>query len=235
MLFTRSFSSLIYDVANDRGVTLFGGLRASCFINMIPANGLLVFPEGDSGYTCSFPVKCSVAFKPRAKTPEEWAVFITHGDMTPVRHFAINLGAPADMRDEDGTVWFGYPNPVTRYMGNHYADYGVKFDLRETVCENMGFFAHDFRDKKLTGTDKSWLFTSGCIGLTGCTIPLLDSEKDNPSLYTIRLGFIAQEGDRKGNRVFDIVLQGQTVVENFDIVDRRKHTGQTGCKRIQRY
>ena len=219
MLFTRSFSSLIYDMDNDRGVTLFGGIRASCFINMIPANGLLVFPEGDSGCTCSFPVKCSVTFKPREKTPEEWTVFITHGDMTPVEHFAINLGAPADMKDEDGTVWFGYPNPVTRYAGNHYPDYGVKFDIRETVCENMGFFAHEFRDKKLTGTDKPWLYTSGCIGFTGCTIPLLDGKKDKPAEYTVKLGFMAQEGDRKGGRVFDIVLQGQTVLEDFDIVE----------------
>ena len=131
--------------------------------------------------------------------------------------FAINLGAPADMKDDSGTVWFGYPNPKTVYGSNHFPNYGVKFDLNETVIEDMGYFARDFRDKQFAGTDKPWLFTSGCTGFTQCEIPLIDDTVKGEGMYTVRLGFIAQPDDRPGKRVFDIRLQGTSVVEKFDI------------------
>ena len=63
--------------------------------------------------------------------------------MTPVKHFAINLGAPSDMRDDDGTLWFGYPNPKTVYSKNHFPHYGVKFDLKEETLPDMGYFCND--------------------------------------------------------------------------------------------
>ena len=216
MLFFRSHSLGICDVEGDRGISIFGGIRPGCFTNVVPANGLVLFPESSSGCTCSFPIKCSVAFKPRRQKPE-WTVFITHGDMTPVKHFSINLGAPADMKDNSGTVWFGYPNPKTVYGGNHFPNYGVKFNLKETIIEGTGYFAHDFRGKKFPGTDKPWLFTSGCVGLTRCEIPLIDDTKESPGVYTVRLGFMAQPGDRKGKRVFGIDLQGNSMAQNFDI------------------
>ena len=38
--------------------------RPGCWINMIPASGLLLIPEGSSGCTCNFPVQSSMAFAP---------------------------------------------------------------------------------------------------------------------------------------------------------------------------
>jgi len=217
MLFYRSHCTGICDVEEDRGIALYGGIRPGCFTNIVAANGIVLFPEASSGCTCSFPVKCSMAFVPREHKPE-WTVFITHGDMMPVKHFAINLGAPADMKDDSGTVWFGYPNPKTVYGGNHFPNYGVKFDLKETVIENMGYFARDFRNKQFAGTDKPWLFTSGCLGLTKCEIPLIDDTMKGEGMYTVRLGFMAQPDDLPGKRIFDIKLQGASVLENFDII-----------------
>ena len=217
MLFMRSWTTLMYDFEGDRGVTLFGAIRPGCFINMIPANGILLMPEASSGCTCSFPIRCSVAFKPRVTPPEDWAVFVTHGDMTPVRHFAINLGAPADMKDTDGTVWFGYPNPDTNYGGNHYPNYGVKFNLRESVLDDMGFFARDYKGTAIQDTERPWLFTSGCLGLTKCAVAVLDSTETGTGVFTVRLGFMPQPGDRSGSRIFDIMLEGTAVLENFDV------------------
>ena len=45
VLFYRSASTAYYDIANDRGVTAFGGVRPGCLINMVPAGGLLLFPR----------------------------------------------------------------------------------------------------------------------------------------------------------------------------------------------
>jgi hypothetical protein len=43
--------------------------------------------------------------------------------MTPVKQFSINFGAPSDYKDEEGKVWFAYPNPNTHYnnQGNQLA------------------------------------------------------------------------------------------------------------------
>ena len=38
--------------------------RPGCWINMIPASGLLLIPEASSGCVCDFPIQTSLAFAP---------------------------------------------------------------------------------------------------------------------------------------------------------------------------
>lgn len=217
--FYRSFSTAIYDFAEDRGLVLFGGIRPGCWINMIAANGVLLFPEASSGCTCSFPLRCSLVLKHKPKRPQPWTVFIAHGAMSPVKHFAINLGAPADMKDDKEQVWFAYPNPKTEYLSNHYPNYGVKFDLHDEILLGMGYFCSDFKSTTIEGSGKPWLFTSGCIGLSRLEIPLIDDAwGEKPGVYTLRLGFNAPSGDRADQRVFSIKLQGNTILKNLDII-----------------
>jgi len=219
MLFYRSSSTAIYDFAEDRGLVLFGGIRPGCWINMIAANGVLLFPEASSGCTCSFPLRCSLVLKHKPKRPQPWTVFIAHGAMSPVKHFAINLGAPADMKDDNGRIWFAYPNPKTEYIDNHYPNYGVKFDLHDEILLGMGYFCSDFKSTTIEGSEKPWLFTSGCIGLSRLEIPLIDDIWGEKSgVYNLRLGFNAPLGDRAEQRVFSIKLQDETVLKNFDII-----------------
>ena len=220
MLFYRSSSTAMYDFENDRGLTLFGGIRPGCWINMIPANGLLLFPESSSGCTCSFPLRSSVVLKHKKTRSQPWNVFIAGKTTGPAKHFYINFGAPADMKDDDGNLWFGYPNPETDYLQNHYPDYGVKFNLNEQIIQEMGYFSSDFRGKVVNGSQKPWLFTSGCIGLLKCEIPLIDAGNgENSAVYTVTLGFNAPAGDRNGQREFDVLLQGETVVSSLDVVE----------------
>jgi len=221
-LFYRSGTIAIYDIAGDRGLALFGAIRPGCLINTIPANGVLIYPEASSGCTCSFPIRGSFVLKHKPERPQPWTVYITQGEMTPVEHFAINFGAPSDMKDDEGTVWFSYPNARTdldySWTLNHFPGYGVKFDLQDEITEGMGYFCRDFKGRTVNGSERPWLFTSGCLGMLECSIPLTDGEDASPGTYTVRLGFMAQPGDRRGRRVFDIELQGDTVLENFDIL-----------------
>lgn len=219
-LFYRSHSAAFHDLTEDRGLTLFGAVRPGCLINMIPASGVLLFPEASSGCTCSFPIRTSVVMVKKEKRPRPWTVFITHGTMSPARHFAVNFGAPADMKDDEGTVWFGYPNPVTRSWHNHFPDYGIKFDLEEDLAPGMGYFTRDFRGETIEGTNRPWLFSSGCLGMQRCEVPLIDDVwREKAGLYTVRLGFCAPKNDRLGQRMFDIALQGRLRLENFDILE----------------
>ncbi len=226
-LFYRSGCTAFYDVEEDRGVTIFGGYRPGCAITVIPASGLLLSPEAAAGCTCSYPIRCSFALKRKANRSYPWTVYVTPGEMSPAKHFAINLGAMADMKDDEGTMWFGYPNPKTSPgFHHHYPNYGVKFDLRDKVLpedpasrEPMGYFCRDFKGVHIAGTDKPWLFTSGCQGMLRCEIPLIDDTAgQKPGTYTVRLGFKALSQDRAGRRIFDINLQGHAALKDFDIV-----------------
>jgi outer membrane protein assembly factor BamB len=217
-MYYRSYCGAIYDLKRDAGLTLFGAIRPGCWLNMIAANGLLMMPEYSSGCTCSFPLRCSVAMKPSARQADaEWTVFITHGPETPVRHLAVNFGAPGDRPDESGTMWFAWPRPQARDQRG--TTYGVTFGVGQEILPGMGYFGRDVQGNAIGNTDRPWLFTSGCVGLIKCELPLIDDIwSDRPGVYTVRLGFAAPEADAPGQRVFDIKLQGRTVAEGIDIV-----------------
>jgi len=176
-----------------------------------------LIPEAASGCVCSYPIRTTVVLKSKEKRTEPWTVYITHGPMTPVKQFSINLGAPSDYKDDEGKVWFAYPNPNTHY-NNHFTNYGVKFDLRDEFLPDMGYFTGDAKSINIEGSDKPWLYSSGCLGLSHCEIPLIDDIfGEEEGVYTVRLGFKSLPGDRKDKRVFDIRLQGEKVLEDLDI------------------
>jgi len=217
-LFYRSACTAFYDMEQDNGVTIFGAYRPGCAISVIPAGGVLLSQEAAAGCTCSYPVRCSLAMIRKPQRAQPWTVYVTPGELTPVKRFAVNFGAPADKKDDEGGVWFGYPNPNTRSY-THFPNYGVKFDLKVRTLPEMGYFCHDFKGLDVAGTDKPWLFTSGCRGLVRCEVPLTgDNAGESSALYTVRLGFNALPGDHQGRRVFDIKLQDKIVLEDFDIL-----------------
>jgi hypothetical protein len=61
------------------------------------------------------------------------------------------------------------------------------------------------------------VFTSGIRGLTHAELPLIGKDQ-KPDTYTVRLYFAALEKDKPGQRVFDVQLQGKTVLKGFDPV-----------------
>jgi outer membrane protein assembly factor BamB len=226
-IFYRSYCHAVYDLVEDRGLTLLGAIRPGCWLSLIAANGLFTSPEASSGCTCSFPLRSTFVMTHRnPKRQRDWTVFITHGSMTPARHFAINFGAPGDMKDDEGTLWFGYPRPRTGY--------GVKFDLNEETIQGMGYFCQDFKGVSVEGSDRAWLFTSGYLGLLKCEVPLInDIWGEEPSAYTVRLGFMAPSGDQKGERVFDAKLQGDVVLKDFDILEAAGAPDKAVIKELQ--
>jgi len=211
-LFYRSYCTAIYDLETDEGLTLFGGIRPGCWVNLIPANGLLLFPEASSGCTCSFPLRCSVAMKPtRDPSSKPWNVFIGDGPQAPVRHLAVNLGSPGDTRDDSGTLWFAYPRPKCWY--------GIKLDLEEEFDSGCGFFQGDLRLLESASMDRPWLYASGGLGLNRISLPLNNQpgREEIDMFYTIRMGFKSMDGDVIGQRRFDVFLNGEKVFENVDI------------------
>jgi len=208
-LFFRSGTTAYYDLVGDYGTAHFGAQRPGCWINCIPAAGLVMMPEAASGCMCPFAVHTTIVFEPR-KTSRVWGMFSTPGGATPVRRLAINFGAPGDRRAADGTLWLSFPRPMITER--------LVLDLKLQVepLKTAVFFPGNADFAKFEGTSDPWLFASGAAGMTSCTIPL-DAAGAAPSRYTVRLLFAESENTKAGARVFDVKLQGKTVLAAFDI------------------
>lgn len=213
MLLMRSGDTAYYDLRDDSGIRHFAGHRLGCWINAIPADGLALMPEASAGCLCLYPITCSLALEPRPDH-QRWGIYSTGGASTPVRHLAVNLGAPGDRRDTKGQLWFGFPRPGL--PGDRKA-MGFSVGLQIDFFEGGGYSCVSSEAKAVAGTDDLWVFTSCARGVKRCLLPLL-GEQDGLSEYNVRLYFADLENEQAGQRVFDIKLQGQVVLDKFDLV-----------------
>lgn len=66
-LFWRGANPWMYDLGSGGGPARLNRVtRPGCWINMIPAGGLILIPEASSGCTCGFPLQTSLAYIPQA-------------------------------------------------------------------------------------------------------------------------------------------------------------------------
>ena len=162
-LFFRSGYTAYYDLLEDSGTRHFGGHRLGCWINTIPANGLVMIPEASAGCACLFSLTSTVVFEPEPER-QDWSVYTAEGKTTPVQHLALNLGAPGDRRDARGRLWLSYPRPWSRA--------GLDLPLEITPMSMFGtqgrFFQNNSESCAIAGTDSPWVFTSGTLGMTYC-------------------------------------------------------------------
>jgi len=207
-LFYRSSYQCMNDLRADAGPSTWTGIRPGCWINMIPAGGILLVPEGSSGCTCPFPVQTSIAYAP-TESNENWSAFQSQGVTEPVKHLAVNLGAPGDQRAKDGTLWLSYPRPPDRHT--------VKLPIEVQLMGGSEYFRYDSDVVAIEKTDKPWVFTSGCAGSVTCRITLTDSEGE-AAHYTVRLYFAEPDEVAAERRVFDVKLKGDVILNDFDIV-----------------
>ena len=65
-LFWRGANPMMYDLGPDGGPQRLNKVnRPGCWINIIPAGGLVLVPESSSGCTCGFALQTSMAFVPK--------------------------------------------------------------------------------------------------------------------------------------------------------------------------
>ncbi len=206
-LFFRSWCLGYYDLLTDSGTAHFGAQRPGCWINFIPAGGLLLMPEASAGCMCAFPNMCSVAFKP-AEKGHAYTYYSAPGALTPVERLGINLGAPGDRKDSAGKLWLGYPRPKGSLV--------LQLTLDVAFLPGGAFVQGNSRYPQVTGAEEAWLFASAAAGLKRCVIPLLGKD-DPPARYLVRLAFADPDNAQAGRRVFAVKLQDKLVLEGFDV------------------
>jgi outer membrane protein assembly factor BamB len=66
-VFFRAGTATMCDLASGQKSKVTTVSRPGCWINMIPANGMLLIPEASSGCTCDLAIQTSMAFAPAAE------------------------------------------------------------------------------------------------------------------------------------------------------------------------
>lgn len=203
-----------YNLDEQSGYTPVGGMQLACNTGAVPANGLFVAPEGRAGCTCGFGIQTSIVLYPREQA-EAWG-FSSRGieleKLTPVKHVAVNLGAPGFRTDATGRLWLPYAGH------NSVAGLFAKW-LPKYQHSPQSFSYRQTETVRVASRSIPWVFSSYYHGTKKLTFTLLEQGKGK---YTIRLYFTEPDELEAGQRIFDVQLQGITVCHKLDIVAETK-------------
>ncbi len=211
MLMFRSGATGFYDLNSDEGTRHFAGHRLGCWINAIPAGGLVMIPEASAGCVCLFSIASTIVMEPR-EPRRPWTISSAVGAQTPVHSMALNLGAPGDRKDASGKLWLSYP----RYRAYQETSLDVKLDLKPKFKTGGQFTSIGESSQPIDGTDTPWLYTSWADDLEQLTLPLL-GPNDKPATYTVRLHFARLGNGKQEPTIFDVKLQGKTALEDVTL------------------
>jgi hypothetical protein len=196
----RSATAAYYDKTIESGTVNISGPRSGCTNSVIPANGLLNVPFFYEGCTCSYPLPSGLAL---VHMPEEFEQWCAWGEGKPenIQRVGINFGAPGDRITKKGTLWLDYPS-----VGGPSPEIAVSVEP-----DNTEFYYHHSLWVE-GGEGWPWVAASGASGITFVTVSGLKN-----GAYTVRLYFAEPGGGFPDARVFDVTLQGRTVLEALDI------------------
>ena len=211
MVMFRSGFTGFMDLKKDAGVRHFAGHRLGCWINAIPANGLVMIPEASAGCVCQFSIASTVVLEPREER-RPWAIYSSVGSKTPVKHMAINLGAPGDRKDAYGTVWLSYP----RYKAYQETSLDIKLDLQPEFADDGGFRSRHEAAVPESDAQTPWLYSSMAEGIRQLTLPLLGPD-DEPAMYTVKLHFADTRTADNPPAAFSVALNGDQVIDEITL------------------
>jgi outer membrane protein assembly factor BamB len=224
-LMKRSGSMGFFDLRQRSGVYHFPNMRASCWINMIPACGLVLVPEGSSSCPCAYNYKTSVAMMP-ANRHNHWGLYTSspRPKTQRIRRLRLNFGAPGDKPDgqAEDVVWFAFPRPSTTGPRGAGGMGRVPYDdLPIVTTGDESAVTPLVRNPDWTAiekTDQPWLYTCGLVGPLKLQIQLAP---DGSPLrrYRITLHF-CELHDTNGTGTFDVRLQGETVLANLKVPEQ---------------
>jgi hypothetical protein len=224
-LMKRSGSLGFFDLGQRSGVYHFPNMRASCWVNMVPACGLVLVPEGSSSCPCAYNYKTSAALVP-ANRHNHWGLYTSspRPRTQRIEQLRLNFGAPGDkqhgQREED--IWFAFPRPSTTGPRGAGGMGRVPYDDLPLVAADLeSALTPLFRNPDWTAianTDQPWLYSCGLTGPLKLQVDL--APEDVPLReYRLTLHF-CELRDPGGDETFDVVLQGETVLAGLNVSDQ---------------
>ena len=197
------------DLINDEGLYTFWHSRSNCFVDHVSGGGLMIKPPQAIYCRCQWSLPFTVAMGQVSNLPAAAPTFAQPGRTLPVKHLRLDFGANGDRRDTKGRLWLNTNRPV-----NHKLLLG--YDVQLITYEGGSDQRRSARFTNVENAAPPFVFASALVGLKRCVLPVVRPE-DGMGTYQVRLGFAAMPGDQPGQRVFDVRLNGRTLLENFDI------------------
>jgi len=209
-LFGRSLGVGYQDLLTDQGLYTFFHSRMSCSFDAVTGGGLMIKPPQAVYCRCSWSLPFTIALGRVPIPPVVPQSFAQPGLCTPVKHLHIDFGATGDRRDGSGNLWLRELHPPGHKLL-------IGFDLITLLYEGGGEVRRSSMYTPIDDTDVPFVFATALRGLKRCVVPVT-THRDGEGIYTVRLGFSALPGDKQGQRVSDVRLNGKTVLRDFDII-----------------
>lgn len=204
LLTFRSGAAGYFDLAGDSGTGNFGGFRSSCTANLIVADGVLNAPDYTRTCVCAYQNQCSLAL---IHTPNAEMWTFSSLSESP-QQFGLNLGAPGDRRDSNGTLWYDAP-----------AVGGKSPTLPMKLAGEIESVRRHASTIETQSTDApAWIAATAVVGLTNCEQQVSEKAAAD-STFNVQLHFAELEYEAAGERLFDVRINGKTVLSDFDIFD----------------
>ncbi len=208
LIMFRSGTSGYADLLNFGGTGNLGGFRSGCTNSMVAADGILNAPEYTRTCTCSYPLQTSVGLVHMPDTGiEMWTLNRLEEGNEAIRSLGINFGGQGNRR-ENGVLWLEYPKV-----------YGAGPDIPvEIESGSHAWFRNHATWIQGGERDYDWVGSYGIEGIKSVSVGLIPENVPGEKTYTVTLYFTEPEELSTGQRLFDVLLQGNKVLENFDIV-----------------
>ena len=209
MITFRADTAGFYD-RHTKGTARLSGFRSGCRNSLIPAGGVLNAPNFAHGCSCGFNIFTSLALV-HVPDADLWTYNAYESSEAAPQRFGINFGAPGDRVAENQTLWMEYP-PASDPSAS------LPVQLAGDSLKWYRLLTSQIESEKLR-----WVAASGVHGLTEVRLPL---PGDRPAEYTVKMIFAEPFRTAAGARVFDVSLQGESVLRDLDIVQEAGGTGQ---------
>ncbi|MFC1498155.1 PQQ-binding-like beta-propeller repeat protein [Verrucomicrobiota bacterium] len=248
MLTYREGAAAYYDLKNITGTGSFGGFKSGCSAALIAASGVLNAPDYTRTCTCAYQNQTSMAMihMPEVETWTHSQFASERSAHGAIKRLGINFGAPGDRMAENGTLWIDMPaaggiSPLLEIKTDRNRNYYYRHSsvvgsslyswIVSSGIKNAGAITIRLATwpRKVASKHKSKEEKSTAKKNPVAKEPEKVSAKDKVRIvqgaegsYTIRLYFAESENKQSGERVFDVSIQGQTVLKDLDIA---KETG----------
>jgi hypothetical protein len=205
LLTFRSASAGFVNLNVFEGTGSLGGFKAGCSANLIVANGVLNAPDYTRTCQCSYQNQTSLALI-NMPWMTYWANsnYIWNGKQ--IRNLGLNLNAPGDRTSDENTLWLEYP-----FVAGADPEIPVKMDT-------TGYRMIRKDPISIASENTPWISASSIGGIRSLEITLSEDTIVQEASYSVNLYFSEPEMMLEGERVFDVIIQGDKVLENLDIL-----------------
>ncbi|MBK7628063.1 MAG: PQQ-binding-like beta-propeller repeat protein [Bacteroidales bacterium] len=207
LLTFRSASAGFINLETMEGTGSLGGWKASCSTNLIVADGVLNSPDYTRTCQCPYQNQTSLALV-NMPWMTYWANSNYKWSGKQIKKLGLNMNAPGDRTSDSKVLWIEYP-----FVAGASPEIPVKLDT-------VNYFTIRKEPVSVYSESTPWISASAIGGVRSMEITL-SKEKDTPqTTYRINLYFSELEEKKEGERVFNVAIQGNKVLENFDIISQ---------------